>query len=105
MITGNLKVIPYARVYNIISKGPKYRLPSNIDFPKFCREIADSLNDFSNGQCKWENVKPDALKEWKINILKSLILIFHFILVKHIVYPLNRNFRFVILNEVSRVFI
>ena len=32
VITGNLNVIPDARVRNIISKGPKYRFPSNIDF-------------------------------------------------------------------------
>ena len=28
--------------------GPKYRFPSNIDFPKCHREIAASLNDFGN---------------------------------------------------------
>ena len=48
MFTGNLNVIPDARVSNIISKGPKYRFPSNIDFSKCRREIAASLNDFSN---------------------------------------------------------
>ena len=37
-----------ARVRNIISKGPKYRFPSKIDFPKCRREIAASLNDYSN---------------------------------------------------------
>ena len=63
MITGNLNVIPDARVHNIFSKGPKYRFPSNIDFPKCCREIAASLNDLSNLWCKQEHVKPDALKE------------------------------------------
>ena len=63
MITGNLIVIPDARVSNIISKGPKYRFPCNINI-----EIAASLNDFSNRRCKQENVEPDALKEWKINI-------------------------------------
>ena len=63
MITGNLNAIPDARVRNTISKGPKYRFPSNIDFPKCRREIAASLNDFSNCLCKRENVKPDALKE------------------------------------------
>ena len=52
MITGNLNVIPDALVRNIISKGPKYRLPSNIDFPKCRREIAASLNDFGNRWCK-----------------------------------------------------
>ena len=69
MITGNLNVIPDARVRNIISKGPKYRFPSNIDFPKCRREIAASLNGFRNRWCKQENVEPGAVKEWKINIL------------------------------------
>ena len=62
-----LQVI-YASVRNIISKGPKYRFPSNTDFPKCRREIATSLNDFSNRWCKRENVEPDALKDWKINM-------------------------------------
>ena len=48
MIAGNLNVIPGASGRNIISKDPKYRFPSNIDFPKCRREIAASLNDFSN---------------------------------------------------------
>ena len=65
-------VIPDARVRNIISKGPKYRFPSNIDFSKGRREIAASFNDFSNRWCKRENVEPDALKEWKINIFKII---------------------------------
>ena len=52
VITGNLNVIPDARVHNIISKGLKYRYPSNIDFPKCRREIAASLNNFGNRWCK-----------------------------------------------------
>ena len=105
MITGNLNVIADARVPNIISKCAKYRFPSKIDFPKCRREIAASLNDFSNRWCKWKNVEPDALKERKINILKLLILAFQFTLLIHIFYPLNLNLLFIILNEVSRIFI
>ena len=30
------------------------------------------LYDFSNCSCKQENVEPDALKEWKINIFKTI---------------------------------
>ena len=70
MIAGNLNVNPDARVRSIISKGPKYRLSSNIKFPKCRREIAASLNGFSYRWCKRENVEPDALREWKINIFK-----------------------------------
>ena len=72
VITGNLNVIPRARVHNIIYKGPKYSLPSNIDFPKYRREIAASLNDFSKCWCKLENDDSDALREWKINIFKII---------------------------------
>ena len=72
MITGNINDIPDSRVRNIISKGPKYRFPSNINFPKCRREIALSLNDFSNRWCKQENVEPDAVKEWKIIIFKII---------------------------------
>ena len=64
--------IPDARVRNIIPIGPKYRFPSNIDFSNCRREIAASLNDFSNRWCKQENVEPGALKEWKINIFKII---------------------------------
>ena len=59
-------------INKMYSKGPKYRFPSNIDFSKCRREIAASLNDFSNRWCKRENVEPDALKEWKINIFKII---------------------------------
>ena len=34
--------------------------------------MAASLNDFINRWCKRENVEPDALKEWKINIFKII---------------------------------
>ena len=60
MITGNLNVIPDARVRNIISKGSKYRFPFNFDFPKCGREIHVSLNEFNNRWYKQENVEPDA---------------------------------------------
>ena len=72
MITGNLNVIHDARLRIIISKCPKYRFPSSIDFPKCHRDIAASVNDLSDRWCKLESVKPDALKEWKINIFKSI---------------------------------
>ena len=51
-----LNVIPDARVRTIISKGPKYSFPSNIDFSKCRREVAASLNDFSNRWCKWKKM-------------------------------------------------
>ena len=71
-VTGYLNVIPDIRVRSIISKVPKCRFPSNIDFTKCRRDIAAALNDFSNRWYKRENVEPDALKKWKINIFKII---------------------------------
>ena len=65
---------------------------------------AASLNDFSNRWCKWENVEPDALKEWKINIFRIIDTRISFYSPNTHLLPLNLNL-FVILNEVSRIFI
>ena len=43
-MTRNLKIISDSRIRYIVSKGPKYRVPSRIDL-KTCREeIASALN-------------------------------------------------------------
>ena len=69
-MTGNLKIISDSRIRYIVSKGPKYRFPSRINFKKCREEIASALNDFGNRWCKREYVEPDALKEWKVSIFK-----------------------------------
>ena len=78
---------------------------TNIGFPKCRREIAVSLNDFSNRWCKRESVEPNALKEWKINIFEIIDTRISFYSRNTHFYPLNLNLLFFILNEVSRIFI
>ena len=51
-----------------VSKGPKYRFPSYINFDKCREEIASALNDFGNRWCKREGVEDNALKEWERSI-------------------------------------
>ena len=62
-MTGNLKIISDSRIRYIVSKGPKYRFPSRIDFKKCREEIASALHDFGNRWCKREYGEPNALKE------------------------------------------
>ena len=57
---------------SISAIGPKHRFLSKTDFPKCRREIAASLNDFSNRWCKLEDVEPYALKEWRFNIFRNI---------------------------------
>ena len=67
-MTGNLKLISDSRIRKIVSKGPKYRFPSYINFVKCREEIASALYDFGNRWCKREGVEDNALKEWKRSI-------------------------------------
>ena len=72
IITGNLKIISDSRIRSIISKGPKYRLPSQIDINK-CREgIAVALNEFCKRWCRREHVECNALNSWKISIFNII---------------------------------
>ena len=68
VITGNLKIIPESRIRNIVSKGPKYRFPSQIDFNRCREEIVSALNEFGNRWCKRESVESNAMKERKLSI-------------------------------------
>ena len=63
-----MKIIPDSRICDIVSKGPKYRFPSQIDFNRCREEIASALNDFGNRWCKRESVECNAMKEWKLSI-------------------------------------
>ena len=62
IITGNLNVIKDKRIRKLISKGPKYRIPANIDFDAFRREIAESLSNYCSKWCKRERAVKTSLK-------------------------------------------
>ena len=63
VVIGNLNIIPDSRIHNIVSKCPKYRFPSHIDFNRCREDIASALNDFGNRWCKRESVYCNASKE------------------------------------------
>ena len=84
-------MIPDSRIRNIVSKGPKYRFPSQIDFNGCREEITSALNDFGNRWCKRESVECNAMKEWKLSIFNIVDKRIMFILKSQISYLLNLN--------------
>ena len=48
IITGNLKIISDSWIRSIITRGPKYMFPVQIDSQKCHEKIAASLNEFCN---------------------------------------------------------
>ena len=53
-------------------KGPKYRLPTKIDFKACAMDISSSVNNFCSKWCKRENVSTNALSKWKEMVSKII---------------------------------
>ena len=67
-----MKIISDSRIRSIISKGPKFRLPSQIDFNKCKEEIAVALNESCKRWCRREKVECNALNNWKVCIFNII---------------------------------
>ena len=72
IITGNFDLIQDTQLKSIFTKGPKYRLPSPVNFDTCLSEITHSLDDFSTKWCKKENADPNALNNWNKAILSII---------------------------------
>ena len=69
IITGDLSIIKDKELRKLLCKGPKFRIPSKIDFVK-CRDVLkDALDAYSKRWTKLEGVEPHALDAWKNSIL------------------------------------
>ena len=72
VVTGDLTCIPDKRLRSLFKKGPKYRLPSRIDFTK-CRDIVeDALQTYCKRWSKKEGVGVHALNDWKNKFLRII---------------------------------
>ena len=70
VVTGDLACIPDKGLRSLFKKGPKYRLPSRIDFTK-CRSIVEeALQTYCKLWCKKEGVGVHALNDWKDEFLR-----------------------------------
>ena len=70
VVTGDLACIPDKGLRWLFKKGPKYRLPSRIDFTK-CRSIVEeALQTYCKRWCKKEGVGVHALNDWKYEFLR-----------------------------------
>ena len=69
VIAGNFDIIKDKRIRALLSKGPKYRLPSLIDFDTCRNHISEALNNYSSKWCRREHAELDALSYWKKSIM------------------------------------
>lgn len=72
IVTGDFGIIKDKRVRNIFLKGPKYRIPSDIDFNDCRGQIAEGIENYSVKWCRRENADPNSLTLWKRNIFNII---------------------------------
>lgn len=70
VITGDLNIISDENLRKIIRKGPKYRLPVDINFDECRTNIAESLKEFALNWCKREHTESHALNSWLKQIIQ-----------------------------------
>ena len=70
VVTGDLACVPDKGLQSLFKKGPKYSLPSRIDFTK-CRSIVEeALQIYCKRWSKKEGVGMHALNDWKNEFLR-----------------------------------
>lgn len=72
IVTGDLSIIKHKYIRNLLGKGPKYRIPSKIDFEKCRKVFYDSLKEYAKKWCKTEGVKDHALQDW-MNLILDIV--------------------------------
>jgi len=72
VITGNFNIIQDKRIRNLLTKGPKFRLPASIDFNSCRVRIAEALQNFSINWCRKEHADLNALSDWKKRIFEII---------------------------------
>ena len=71
-VTLLVSCIPDKGLRSLFKKGPKYRLPSRIDFTK-CRDIVeDALQTYCKRWSKEEGVGVHTLNDWKNEFLRII---------------------------------
>ena len=92
VITGDFKIIKDRNIRDIFSKGPNYRLPTNVDFNKCSEEIQQSIDKFSSQWCKQEDADLNALNNWKKLIFSLMYERIKFYQSNSNLVPSNSNF-------------
>ena len=104
VITGNLDVIKNRQIKSLFKKGPKFRLPSRIDF-NACKDVfSESLDTYCARWCKKEGVDTYALNDYKKAILDIVdIRINNFHTNPHLVHEQNTLSRSNIKHKIKKL--
>ncbi len=94
VVTGDFSIVKDKRIRNLLFKGPKYRLPSEIDFAACRDEISEAVDVFSRKWIKREFADAHALVAWKKMISKLIETRIQFYIANPSLLPSKPTFSF-----------
>ena len=87
IITGDFSLLDDNILIETFSKGPKYRLPVEVNFDDCLFEISSALDNFIDKWCKSEGAKTEALYSWKSRILYKVSNVIEFYILNSHLLP------------------
>ena len=69
IITGDLNILKDKEVINLLRKGPKYRIPSKIDWKECRKVIMDALTSYCKSWIKREKADGKSLDDFQNNFM------------------------------------
>ena len=70
ILTGNLSIVKNNALRKLLTKGPKYREPRNINFQKARDNIVSGLQDCIDKWCHKKGLPPHVLSDWRNTVLE-----------------------------------
>jgi hypothetical protein len=109
VITGDLNIIENKQLRKLLRRGPKFRLPTPINFETCMEEIENSIMDYCGKWCKRENADISSLYEWKNKVLSMIEKRVNFFIKNPLALPpkskFNKHNLFKSLKDLQRTFV
>ena len=70
ILTGNLQIVKSSKLRKLLSKGPKYREPTEIKWEDAKGVIEGGVDDFMKGLSETKRISPLTLQNWKNSIFE-----------------------------------
>lgn len=72
IITGNLNIVENSKLRSLLTKGPNYREPVNINYRKCLTEVDNGIAVCAQKMIVDKKLLPDSLDDWKKEILEKV---------------------------------
>ena len=72
VVSGDLRIVKNSKLRKLLTRGPKYREPTPLDWGKARDEIVDGVNKCVSNWCNKKGIDESVLQEWVSKVMQSV---------------------------------